>query len=152
MGGLCVESTYRGCLSVLGVCGRCVWGMCVYAQAWRKQSGARGSRGRTHVSRPRSADPSLCLQRDTKGKGSQPLPIFIQRGLPRGPTDAVIPCRALLQGVDVRRELGNCALQPSGPRLPETSPLQLPRGQRPHLHQVGHSTRSTGLGASTPGV
>lgn len=41
-------------------------------------------------------------------------------------SDTVISCRTLLQGMDVRWQLGDCALQPSGPRLQEAASLQLP--------------------------
>ena len=45
-------------------------------------------------------------------------------------------CRALLQGVDVRRKPGDSSLQPRGSRVQETAPVRLPRRQRSHLHQV----------------
>lgn len=63
------------------------------------------------------------------------------------PPDGCCLCRAVLPGVDVRRELRDRALQPGGPRLQETAPVQLPRGQCPHLHQVGHSAESITPGA-----
>lgn len=43
---------------------------------------------------------------------------------------AVVPC------VDVWRESGDPPLQSCGSCVPEAAPVCLPRGERPHLHQV----------------
>jgi hypothetical protein len=59
-------------------------------------------------------------------------------------------CRTLLQGMDVWWQLGDCALQPSGPCLQEAASLQLPRGQCPHLYQVGPRGKHPGEAWHSP--
>ena len=134
---------------VCNMCG-CVEGFvgCVCAHIWREQTGTHARSGCTP-----GAPTQACASKGTPKQG-KPAPSHLHsvgtcQGAP-APPDGCRLCRAVLPGVDVRRELGDRALQPGGPCLQETAPVQLPRGQCPHLHQVGRSAESITRGARTP--
>ena len=93
----------------------------------------------------KSSYPSIYIQGDAKEKETHPLSTFPPSPGGRGPSpDTVISCRTLLQGMDVRWQPGDCTLQPRGPCLQEAAPLQLSRGQCPHLYQVGPNGKHPG--------
>lgn len=70
--GMCV---WDGCEE-----GVCVWDVCMHTHGGSSQEHMQGV-GAPRVNRPRSSDTSICLQGDTKGKGSQLLPTFTPWGL-----------------------------------------------------------------------
>jgi len=160
---VCVWREYVECVCVECMCveGMCVWRVCMWcvcvwrgfvgcvcAHLWREQSGTHARSGCTPGA-PAQHAPPRGPQRQGKPASSHLHSVGTCQGAPAAP-DGCCLCRAVLPGVDVRRELRDRALQPGGPRLQETAPVQLPRGQCPHLHQVGHSAESITLGARTP--
>lgn len=99
---VCVCSVCGECVCVEGVCGMCVCGMCVEGMCvwrvcmwcvcggglWDVCVHIYGGSNQEHmqgVGAPQELQPSMRLQGDPKGKGSQLLPTFTLWGLAKGP-------------------------------------------------------------------